>query len=81
MGNAMSIPAILFVLAAEVIDAPLRLPTVATVESLPLQRAPATVTLTLLPFEKRIELRPARDAAALASRIATIGSPLPAYPS
>jgi hypothetical protein len=72
----MSIPAILFVLAAEVTAAPVRLPTVATVERIPLLRAPASVTLTLLPFSRRIELRPTRDSAGLASKIAAVGSRL-----
>ena len=72
----MSIPAILFVLAAEVATAPVRLPTVATVERIPLQRSPASVTLTLSAFNRRIELRPTRDSAGLASKIAAVGSRL-----
>jgi hypothetical protein len=72
----MTIPAILFVLAAEVATAPVRLPTVATIERIPLQRSPASVTLTLSAFDRRIELRPTRDSAGLASKIAAVGSRL-----
>jgi hypothetical protein len=70
----MFVPVILFMLAAQVSEAPMRLPTVATVERIPLQRAPGSVTLTLYPFNKRIELHTTRDSAGLAAKIAAVGS-------
>ena len=72
----MFVPALLLVLAAEVTETAPRLPTVATVERIPLQRASKTVTLAVYPFKQRIELRPAGDSAALASKIAAAGSRL-----
>ena len=72
----MFVPAVLLVLAAEVTEAPPRLPTVATVERIPLPLPAKSVTLTLYPFNKRIELRSSRDSAGLASKIAAAGSRL-----
>ena len=50
----MFVPALLLLLAAEVTETAPRLPTVATVERIPLQRAPKSVILTVYPFKKRI---------------------------
>ena len=72
----MLVPLVLLVLAAEAAEATPRLPLVATVERIPLQRSSGTVTLTAYPFSKRIELRPARDSAGLASKIAAASSRL-----
>ena len=65
-------------LAAEVTETPPRLPTVATVERIPLLRPSGSVKLTVYPFNKRIELRPSptRDSAGLAKKIAAAGSRL-----
>jgi hypothetical protein len=70
----MLVPLVLLVLAAEAADSTPRLPMVATVERIPLQRSPGTVTLMAYPFSKRIELRSARDGAGLATKIAAAGS-------
>ena len=71
----MFVPALLLVLAAEVTETAPRLPTVETVERIPLQRGSKSVSLTVYPFNRRIELR-SRDSAALAAKIATAGSRL-----
>jgi hypothetical protein len=72
----MFVPVLLFVLAAEVGETAPRLPTVATVERIPLQRPAKSVTLTVYPFNKRIELRPTGDSTALVSQISAAGSRL-----
>jgi len=72
--NAMYLPLALLMLAAETADMQPRLPLVATVERIPLLRSPGTVTLTAFPFNRRIELRAARDGTGLATKIAAAGS-------
>jgi len=72
----MFLPIILLALAAEVSEAPPRLPTVATVERIPLPQSAASVILSLDAFGKRIDLRPTRDSKGLASKIAAAGSRL-----
>lgn len=72
----MFVPVLLLVLAAEVTETAPRLPTVATVERIPLQRASKSVSLAIYPFKRRIELHPAGDSAALAGKIIAAGSRL-----
>jgi hypothetical protein len=69
-------PVALLLLSAETIVAPPRLPTVATMERLPLQQNAGSLTLTVLPFERRLELRTKGDARSLQARIVAAGSRL-----
>jgi hypothetical protein len=50
-------PVAFLLFSAEMITAPPRLPTVATMERIPLQGKAGRITLKVLPFEKRLELR------------------------
>jgi hypothetical protein len=69
-------PVALLLLSAETIVAPPRLPTVATVERIPLPSASNSVALTVLPFEKRLELRSKGEARSLHAKIVAAGSRL-----
>lgn len=69
-------PVALLLLSAETIVAPPRLPTVATMERIPLPGATSSAELTVLPFEKRLELRSKRGARSLYARIVSTGSRL-----
>ena len=72
----MLFPVALLVLSAEIIVAPPRLPTVATLERIPLHVSPGGVSLTVLPFEKRLEIRSNRDSRAIYAKIVATSSRL-----
>jgi hypothetical protein len=73
---AMLNPVAFLLFSAEIIVAPPRLPTVATMERLALPMSAGSLSLTVLPFEKRLELRTKGEGRALHARIAATGSRL-----
>ena len=69
-------PLALLLLAAETYIAPPRLPTVATMERIALPGSTSSVSLTVLSFEKRLELRSKGDARGVYAKIVAAGSRL-----
>ncbi len=69
-------PVVLLLLSAETIVAPPRLPTVATMERIPLRGDAGRIKLTVLPFEKRLELRAKGNMRGVYARILASGSRL-----
>jgi hypothetical protein len=67
-------PLALLLLSAETVVAPPRLPTVATMERIALPGSASSISLTVLPFEKQLELRAKGDARGIYNKIVAAGS-------